>query len=107
MSALSLALVASASADVVTNGNDALRTGWYPNEGSITPSLVSGPTWGQQWSAPVDGQVYAQPLLAPSGTLIVTTETDHVYGLDPATGGQQWGTNLVDPSIGPWNPADN
>jgi Abnormal spindle-like microcephaly-assoc'd, ASPM-SPD-2-Hydin/PQQ-like domain len=102
--AASLALVASASADVVTNGNDALRTGWYPDQGSITPSLVSGPTWGELWSAPVDGQVYAQPLLAPSGTLVVTTETDHVYGLDPATGSQQWGQDLA--PNGPWDPAD-
>lgn len=100
----SLALVATASADVVTNAGDALRTGWYPNEGSITPSLVSGPTWGQLWSAPVDGQVYAQPLLAPSGTLIITTETDHVYGLNPATGVSEWSDDLA--PNGPWDPAD-
>lgn len=104
VAALSLALVASASADVVTNSNDDLRTGWYPDEGSIAPSLVSGPTWGQLWSANVDGQVYAQPLLAPSGTLIVTTETDNIYGLNPATGAVSWTRNLA--PNGAWNPAD-
>lgn len=106
VTALLFALLASASASaaVVTNANDALRTGWYPDEGSITPSLVSGPTWGQLWSAPVDGQVYGQPLLAPSGTLIINTETDHVYGLDPATGAQKWTQNLA--PNGPWDPAD-
>ena len=104
LTGVGLALVATASAAVVTNANDALRTGWYPDEGSITPSLVSGPTWGQLWSAPVDGQVYAQPLLAPSGTLIVTTETDNVYGLDPATGAQKWTDDLA--PNGPWDPAD-
>ncbi len=44
-------------------------------------------------------------MLAPSGTLIVNTETDHVYGLNPATGSQNWTTNLA-PVKGPWNPAD-
>ena len=33
----SLLLAASAPADVVTNANDSLRTGWYPDEGAITP----------------------------------------------------------------------
>jgi len=103
--AATLAFAAPAVADVVTNANDYLRTGWYPGEGSITPGLVSGSTWGQLWSSPVDGQVYAQPLLAPSGTLIVSTETDHVYGLNPATGDAKWTDNLA--ANGPWNPADN
>ena len=50
----------------------------------------------------VNGQVYAQPLLSPSGTLIVATENDKVYGLNPATGAQQWINDLGTP----WNPAD-
>jgi iron transport multicopper oxidase len=99
-----LALAATASGAVITNANDALRTGWYPDEGSITPSLVSGPTWGQLWSAQVDGQVYAQPLLAPSGTLIVTTENDSIYGLNPATGAVNWTRNLA--PNGAWDPSD-
>jgi hypothetical protein len=37
---------------------------------------------GQAFSTQLDGQIYAQPL-SVGGTLIVTTETDHVYGLDP------------------------
>ena len=104
VSAASLVLVAPATADVVTNANDYLRTGWYPDEGSITPQLVTGSTFGQLWSADVDGQVYAQPLLSPTGTLIVATENDKVYGLDPATGNQQWSTDLA--PNGPWNPGD-
>ena len=86
----------------MTNAGDDLRTGWYPDEGAITPQLVSGGTFGQLWSTPVDGQVYAQPLLSPSGTLIVATENDKVYGLDPATGAQRWMSDLGTP----WNPTD-
>src|ERR1700748_3839234 len=86
----SLALSGAAAADGVTNAGDDLRTGWYPDEGAITPQLVSGGTFGHLWSAPVNGQFYAQPLLSATGTLIVATENDKVYGLDPATGAQQW-----------------
>ena len=86
-----LVFAAGAAADGITNSGDDLRTGWYPDEGAITPQLVSGNTFGQLWSAPVNGQVYAQPLLSPTGTsasptgmLVVATETnDNVYGLDP------------------------
>ena len=104
-----LVFAAGAAADGITNSGDDLRTGWYPDEGAITPQLVSGNTFGELWSAPVNGQVYAQPLLSPTGTsasptgmLVVATETDNVYGLDPVNGAQQWTTNLGRP----FNPAD-
>jgi hypothetical protein len=87
----------------VTNAGDNLRTGWYPEEGSLTPSLVKGNTFGRLWTANVEGQVYAQPLLA-NGTLVVATENNRVYGLDPKTGAQKWTEPL---NLGtPWNPAD-
>ncbi len=87
----------------ITNSGDNLRTGWYPDEPSITPQLVSGGTFGQLWSAPVEGQVYAQPLL-DDGTLFVATENNKVYGLDPTTGALKWSQPL---SLGtPWNPND-
>jgi outer membrane protein assembly factor BamB len=87
----------------ITNSGDDLRTGWYPSEPSITPELVSGGTFGQMWSAPVEGQVYAQPLL-DDGTLVVATEDNKVYGLDPATGALKWSEPL---DLGtPWNASD-
>ena len=61
---LVLALAGQAGAATVTGSGDDLRTGWYPDQSSLTPQLVSGGTFGQLWSAAVDGQVYAQPLLA-------------------------------------------
>jgi hypothetical protein len=64
---------------------------------------VSGGTFGQLWSATVDGQVYAQPLLA-NGTLLVATENNKVYGLNPATGAAKWAAPL---NLGtPWRAAD-
>jgi len=85
----------------VTNAGDDLRTGWYSDQSSLTPQLVSGGTFGQLWSAAVDGQVYAQPLLANS-TLLVATENNAVYGLNPGTGAVKWTTNLG----APWKAAD-
>ncbi len=98
-----LALAAQASAGIVTNAGDDLRTGWYPESSAITPQLVSGGSFGQLWSTTVEGQVYAQPLLA-NGTLLVATEQNRVYGLNPATGALKWAKPL---NLGtPWNPAD-
>jgi hypothetical protein len=77
----------------ITNSGDDLRTGWYPDEPSLTPQLVSGGTFGQLWSAHVEGQVYAQPLL-DDGTLLVATEKNEVYGLDPTSGALQWSKPL-------------
>src|ERR1700704_2435005 len=103
---LALTLMASAAgarAEGITNAGDDLRDGWYPEQSSLTPALVSGGTFGQLWSATVDGQVYAQPLLA-NGNLVVATENNKVYALDPATGATRWPAPL---NLGtPFNPAD-
>lgn len=98
-----LATAGSALGEGITNAGDDLRTGWYPGESSITPELVSGGTFGQLWSAPVEGQVYAQPLL-DNGTLVVATESNKVYGLNPATGALKWSQPL---DLGtPWKASD-
>ena len=102
--AVALASAAQAlAATEITNSGDNFRDGWYPEQGSLTPALVSGGTFGQLWSANVEGQVYAQPLLA-SGTLLVATEDNKMYGLDPATGAMRWPAPL---NLGvPWKAAD-
>ena len=93
----------ASEATEITNSGGNLRTGWYPDEPSITPQLLSGGTFGQLWSTPVEGQVYAQPLLA-DGAVLVATEDNKVYSLDPATGAPNWPKPL---DLGvPWNPAE-
>jgi hypothetical protein len=89
------------SGSELTNSGGDLRTGWYPDEPAITPELVSGGTFGQLWSTPVQGQVYAQPLL-DEGTLFVATEENDLYGLSPSTGAVQWSKSLGEP----WNPGE-
>jgi hypothetical protein len=93
---LALMLVSAgvaAGASIVTNSSEDLRTGWYPEASSITPQLVGSGTFGQMWSAPVTGQVYAQPLLA-NGTLLVATEENNIYGFDPSSGAPRWSRAL-------------
>jgi hypothetical protein len=92
---------ALASEPQITNSGEDLRTGWYPESSSITPQLVSGGTFGRLWSTPVEGQVYAQPLLA-DGTLFVATEMNDLYGLNPTTGALDWSKKLGEP----WNPKE-
>jgi outer membrane protein assembly factor BamB len=95
--ALGFGAAAPAGADdaatSLTNAADNARTGWYPDEPGLDPGTVAGSTFGQLFSAPVDGQVYAQPLVADD-TLLVATQANQVYGLDPATGTQRWTRDL-------------
>ncbi len=88
-----LALVAgavpAAGAALPTNAADNLRTGWYPDQPGLAPTTVSGSNFGRLFTTNVQGQVYAQPLVW-NDTLLVVTEDDHVYGLDPANGTIRW-----------------
>jgi outer membrane protein assembly factor BamB len=48
---------------------------------------------------PVDGAVYAEPLVV-GGRVIVATENNSVYALDAATGARLWGVHLGTPVSG-------
>jgi hypothetical protein len=87
---------ATARADDVTASQDALRTGWDPNEPGLSPGVVTGGTFGQLFSTAVNGPIYAQPLVAGS-TVIVATENDWVYGLDAQTGRIKWSQQIGNP----------
>src|SRR6516165_2260092 len=87
---------ATARADEVTASQDPLRDGWDRNEPGLSPAIVGGPSFGQLCSTAVNGQVYAQPVIAGS-TVIVATENDYVYGLNAVTGAVQWSDSLGPP----------
>ena len=90
----------SSRANETTISQDNLRTGWDPQEPTLTPRNISGRTpgyrFGQVFKTAVIGQVYAQPLVVGS-TVIVATEEDYVYGLNATTGAVKWRTHLGTP----------
>src|SRR5262249_22354035 len=80
---------------------DELRSGWYPNQPALHPVEGSSSSLQQLFDVALDGQSYAQPLLFPGG-LLIATENNHVYVLDPATGAV-----IVDRALEPpWQAAD-
>ncbi len=88
--------------DVLTQHNDAWRTGQNVNETVLTTSNVSAATFGELFSMSVDGLVYAQPLIitytevngAMHDVVLVATMHNSVYAFDANTGAQLWETNL-------------
>src|SRR3954447_20351853 len=90
---LVLLLAAAPAGASITGAADDARTGWYPDQGTLTPQLVSGGTFGRLWSAPVSGQVYAQPLV-DGQKVLVATEANQAYALDAKTGALRWQHDL-------------
>ncbi len=85
---IALASAAPAPAEV-TGAAENLRTGWYREQPALTHELLSGGTFGPIFDDHLNGQIYAQPLIA-DGVLLVATEDDMVYGLNPETGEVKW-----------------
>jgi hypothetical protein len=82
------------AASVVTQHNDLARTGLNPNETILSPTNVDAAHFGKRFAQPVDGWIYAQPLLVPQvaipnmGThdvVYVATENNSVYAFDANT----------------------
>ena len=84
----------AASADVTTISSDTSRVGWQQNQPGLGPSNL--PSINQQFSSPVSGSVYAQPLVVGSN-VIVATENNMVYGIDRNTGDAKWATSVGRP----------
>jgi outer membrane protein assembly factor BamB len=91
--------VATDVTDVLTAHNDAARTGWNSNETRLTVANVNPRSFGKLFDVPVDGQVYAQPLIASGVTLpgigrrnllFIATEHDSVYAVDADSGRLYW-----------------
>ena len=89
---------ATSAVDGATRGADNLRTGWYPDQTNLTPALVSGGTFGQLFDTAVNGAVYGQPLV-DDGQMLVNTENNYAYGLDPVTGAILWTRQFGSPVL--------
>jgi len=89
---------AGAHAAEVTGSQDNLRSGWDRGATGLSPSVVSGSTFGPLPGFPVrlNGQIYAQPLVI-GNIVIVATENDMVYGIDGTSGQILWSRSLGRP----------
>jgi hypothetical protein len=79
----------SVTVNVTTWHNDIGRTGQNTNETVLTTSNVAPPTFGKLCTYPVDGEVYAQPLVVTGVNIggqhtvvYVVTQRDNVYAFD-------------------------
>jgi outer membrane protein assembly factor BamB len=101
---------ADRSVDVLTQHNDTDRTGWNPHEATLTPAAVAGGTFGKLFDLPVDGLIYAQPLVVSSvdidgarhDIVLVATAHNSLYAFDAESGAQLWHENY-----GPTIPTPN
>lgn len=89
--AAALAGAAPLFADEPTIAVNGWRTAWDANEPGLSPAHVAA--LKRLSDTPVNGQVFAQPLVVGS-RVIVATERNYVYGLDSKTGKQNWSASL-------------
>jgi hypothetical protein len=93
----------TAHADEQTISVDNLRTGWDANEPGLTPQAASVKgNINELFNTQLEGQIYAQPLVIDASgstpaTVVVATESDKVYGVDPQTGQVLWKKGLGTP----------
>ena len=107
----------AANYDVLTNHNDNARSGLDQNETVLTPGNVN--RLKILFQAPVDGQVYAQPLCVAKqlvfskgvskgkhDLVIVATEHGSVYAFDAETGESYWQVSLLSTGYTPVQASD-
>ena len=108
--AVCLALSSAQPADVLTQHNDLARTGANLNETVLTPATVNKDRFGKLFDVPVDGMIYAQPLVVSGlsikgrtrNVVCVATEHNSLYIIDGDTGEVLWMKNY-----GPSMPTPN
>ena len=84
---------------IVTFHNDPSRAGWTAEERTLVPAALRRGPFGKVWTSPVDGAIYAEPLVQPGLAMLgrvrtvvyVATEHNHLYALDAADGKPLWG----------------
>ena len=105
---------AAAPVNVLTSHNDNARLGINTNETQLTRAVVGSSSFGKVFSYPVDGYVYAQPLILTGvnvpdrgnvDIVFVVTEHDSIYAFDandPSSpnGGVVWKVSFINPAAG-------
>ena len=110
-------ITSSLAYQVLTNHNNAARTGRVSGETQLTPANVSG--LKMLFQCAVDGQVYAQPLCVTNqlvykngisagkqSIVVVASEHGSVYAVDANTGTTYWQVSLLDQGYSPVQASD-
>src|SRR5581483_7816638 len=101
------------AADVLTWHNDLASTGQNLAETALTRANVNTATFGKLFTLPVQGQVYAQPLVKRGVTItngpnagvhdvvFVATQHDQIYAFDAAADSPVllWQRNFLDITV--------
>jgi hypothetical protein len=103
-------------AGVYTHHNDTARTGQNLKEYGLTPATVNSATFGQLFSCPVDGFLYAEPLWVANlifGTttrnvVFLATQHDSVYAFDADSPScmQLWKVSFLGTGVTTLTPSD-
>ena len=103
-------------AGVYTHHNDTARTGQNLKEYGLTPATVTPSTFGQLFSCPVDGFVYAEPLWVANlnvggvtrNVVFIATQHDSIYAFDADSPScvQLWKVSFLGPNVTTLTPAD-
>ncbi len=101
--------VTHAQIDVLTSRYDAARTGQNLNEPALTAQTVNVGTFGKLYSYPVDGMLFAQPLVKANLTLpgkgsfnavFLATQHSSIYAIDADTATPLWRRSFINPATG-------
>src|SRR6267143_1505272 len=100
------------SVSVLTHHNDNTRAGWNDNETALTTSNVNVQQFGKLFTLPVDGEVYAQPLVVGHlsigggnhNVVYVATVNNTLYAFDGDNGRLYWQKNFTRSG---WRPPKN
>jgi hypothetical protein len=107
-----------AQSDVLTQHNDAARTGWNQTEKLLNVSNVNQASFALLTSFTVDDQIYSQPLIVnavninnggvPHNIVYVTTVNNSIYAFDADNGTvpKYWSVNLTTGTNRPPNNTD-
>ncbi|HXA29412.1 MAG TPA: choice-of-anchor D domain-containing protein [Candidatus Angelobacter sp.] len=99
------ALPFNVRADITGYQGSPADSGWNSTQADLLPTEVTDPAFGQRFDLPVNGQVFAQPVISDDGggrrVLVAATANNEVYGVSPdsSSAAAYWHDTLAAPWV--------